>query len=109
MKKLILTAIIAICASAAFAQTNFQFHYDFGNNFYGKELSNRPKLTATVENFTPDKWGSTYLFIDANFGGNVMESVYGEISREFRFWEAPVALHIEYNGGLSGGGSYNDA
>lgn len=109
MKKLILTAIIAICASAAFAQTNFQFHYDFGNNLYGKELSNRPKLTATIENFTPDKWGSTYLFIDANFGGNIMESVYGEISREFRFWEAPVALHIEYNGGLSGGGSYNDA
>lgn len=109
MKKLILIALFALSATTAFAQLNLQLHYDFGNNFYGNELSNRPKLTATVENFTPDKWGSTYLFIDADLGDNVMKSVYAELAREFRFWDAPLAVHLEYNGGLSGGGSYNDA
>lgn len=108
MKRLFLIALLAFSATTAFAQLNLQLHYDFGNNFYGKELSNRPKLTATVENFTPDKWGSTYFFIDADLGDNVMQSVYAELAREFKFWDAPVALHLEYNGGLSGGGSYND-
>lgn len=109
MKRLILIALLAFSATTAFAQLNLQLHYDFGNNFYGNELSNRPKLTATVENFTPDKWGSTYFFIDADLGDNVMRSVYAELAREFKFWDAPVALHLEYNGGLSSGGSYNDA
>ena len=109
MKKLFLSAILSLLSTVMFAQLNFKLHYDFGNNFYGKELSNRAKLTATVENFTPDKWGSTFLFIDADLAHNQMGSVYGEIARELKFWEAPVAMHIEYNGGLSGGGSYNDA
>jgi len=109
MKRLFLIAFFSLLASVSFAQLNVQLHYDFGNNFYGDELSNRPKLTATIENFTPDKWGSTYFFVDANLANNSMESVYAEFSRELKFWDAPVALHLEYNGGLSGGGSYNDA
>lgn len=50
------------------AQLNLQVHYDFGHDIYGKELSNRDKITATIENFTADKWGSTYFFVDGNFG-----------------------------------------
>ena len=92
-----------------FAQLNVQLHYDFGDAFYGNKLSNRPHLTTTVENFKADKWGSTYFFVDLDFGDNTMKSVYAEFSRELRFWEAPIALHVEYNGGLSGFGSYNDA
>lgn len=91
------------------AQLNLQVHYDFGHDIYGKELSNRDKITATIENFTADKWGSTYFFVDGNFGYNQMVSVYGELARELQFWKAPVAIHIEYNGGLSNTGSYNDA
>jgi hypothetical protein len=38
-----------------------------------------------------------------------MKSVYAEFSREFNLGKLPIAAHVEYNGGLSGGGSYNDA
>ena len=109
MKKLFLATVMLLFSTSIFAHLNIQLHSDFGNAFYGKELSNRAKLTATIENFTPDKWGSTFLFVDADFAGNKMGSVYAEISREFVFDGAPLALHIEYNGGLSGSGSYNDA
>ena len=97
------------------AQLNVQLHYDLGRACYGTDLNNRQKLTATVENFTADKWGSTYFFVDADFGDNVMRSAYTEFSREIQTKAMPVALHVEYNGGLSYGSgngdgyAYNDA
>lgn len=109
MKKTLISALVLIASLPMFAQLNVQLHYDFGHNFYGTPLANRAHLTATVENFTADQWGSTYFFVDANFKDNTMESTYAEFSREFRFWEAPFAVHVEYNGGLSGFGSYDDA
>lgn len=109
MKKLILTAILVIASLPMLAQLNLQMHYDFGNALYGSELDNRPHWTATIENFKADKWGSTFFFVDGEFGGNTMKSAYAEFARELRFWQAPVAIHLEYNGGLSSGGSYNDA
>lgn len=98
MKKIAILTALFFCAITASAQLNVQFHYDMGKAIY-KNLDARPQWTATVENFTPDKWGSTYFFIDANFASNTIPSVYGEISRELRFWKAPVAVHLEYNGG----------
>ena len=109
MKKIILSTLIFIATLPMFAQLNVQLHHDFGNTIYGNDLSNRPHWTATIENFKADKWGSTYFFVDADFGDQTMKSVYTEFSRELKFWEAPIAAHIEYNGGLSGFGSYNDA
>ena len=101
-------AVMAVLPMAA--QLNVQFHYDFGQNIYGKELSDRQYLTVTIENFIPDKWGNTYFFVDGGLGGNQLESVYAELSRELKFWEAPFAIHMEYNGGVSGiTGCYNDA
>ena len=109
LKKAFALAIMAIGATSASAQLNVQLHHDLGHALYGKELSNRPCWTATIENFSADKWGSTYFFIDGNFADNTMQSAYAEISRELKFWKAPVAIHVEYNGGLAGTGSYNDA
>lgn len=109
MKKLLVTILAALACTGAQAQLNLQLHYDLGNAIYGSELSARPKLTATIENFKADKWGNTYFFVDADFADNKMYSAYGEIARELQFWKAPVAIHLEYNGGLSGSGSYNDA
>lgn len=100
MKRSFLLAALACLAASAFSQLNVQLHYDLGHELYGKELSNRQRVTATVENFTPDRWGSTFFFIDADFDDNFVKSAYGEISRELRFWKAPFAAHIEYNGGL---------
>ncbi|MBQ8424292.1 MAG: DUF5020 family protein [Coprobacter sp.] len=109
MKKQLILFLAIVLSSPLMAQLNIQMHYDFGEIAYGDELSNRPRLTATIENFTADKWGSTYFFVDANLAGNKMASAYAELSREFRFWKAPIALHIEYNGGLAATGAYNDA
>lgn len=109
MKKFISLAMFIAIATTLSAQLNVQFHYDMGHAIYGKELNNRPHWTATIENFSADKWGSTYFFVDGNFADNTMHSAYGELARELRFWNAPVAIHLEYNGGLSGSGSYNDA
>ena len=80
------------------AQLNVQLHHDFGNDIYGSELSNRPRWTATIENFTADTWGSTHFFVDGNFADNTMTSFYAEFARELRFWDAPIAVHVEYNG-----------
>ena len=109
MKKILLSALLWMATIPMFAQLNVQLHYDFADALYGKELSNRPHWTATIENFKADKWGSTYFFVDLDFGGNTMKSAYAEISREFKLGTSPFAAHGEYNGGLSGGGSYNDA
>ena len=109
MKKVLLSALLFIACLPMFAQLNVQMHYDFGKAIYGDELSNRPQLTATVENFKADKWGNTFFFIDLDFGDNTMKSVYAEFSREFNLGKSPFAAHVEYNGGLSGFGSYNDA
>ena len=99
MKKILFFAMVALASLTASADLNLQYHYDMGSAIYSKNISNRPQWTATVENFTPDKWGSTYFFIDANFANNTIPGVYGEISRELKFWKAPVAIHLEYNGG----------
>ena len=109
MKKILLSTLLWMATIPMFAQLNVQLHYDFADALYGKELSNHPHWTATIENFKADKWGSTYFFVDLDFGGNTMKSAYAEISREFKLGTSPFAAHIEYNGGLSGGGSYNDA
>ncbi|MBO5698769.1 MAG: DUF5020 family protein [Bacteroidaceae bacterium] len=109
MKKFFALVVLFISAFTVNAQLNVQLHYDLGRPCYGSELSNRPYWTATIENFSTDRWGSTYFFVDANLCDNVMESAYAEISRELKFWKAPFAIHAEYNGGLSGYGSYNDA
>lgn len=108
---------------------NIQFHYDFGNAIYRKgtkaldgSSSNafRPSFTTTVEMFRPDSWGSTYFFVDMNYGrtggkgrensdGGVL-GAYWEISRELRFWELPLSVHVEYNGGLDVfSNAYDDA
>ena len=74
MIKILLSALMLIASLPIFAQLNVQLHCDFGDAFYGKELSNRPHLTATVENFKADKWGSTYFFVDMDFGGKTTKS-----------------------------------
>lgn len=110
MKRIYFILVLLMASVQGFAQLNVQIHHDFGHDIYGSELSNRPRWTATIENFTADKWGSTYFFVDGDFADNTLASVYAELARELRFWEAPIAIHLEYNGGLAGAtGSYNDA
>ena len=114
MKKTIFSVLLG-CIFPIFAlgQVNLQVHYDFGRDFY-KSLGDRSRVTTTVEMFKADKYGSTFFFIDMDYGEEGITGAYWEISRQLRFWKAPVAIHVEYDGGLNfinhaflGGAAYN--
>ena len=92
MKKLLLALVIAAFAATVTAQ-NVQLHYDFGET--------RKLATATVEMFKPDKYGSTFFFVDMDFGGEEdnmgraqqgMNLAYFEIARGFKFWKKPIEM-----------------
>lgn len=95
MKKIIVLLLIVAASVTAYAQTNFQLHYDFGQG--------RQHLTSTVEMFKPDAWGNTFLFVDMDYNGgdkNHPSAAYFEIARCLKFWDGPFSAQVEYNGGL---------
>ena len=97
MKKL-LTLFTFLSAASALTAQNVQLHYDMGDT--------RKFLTSTVETFKTDKYGSTFYFIDMDYGKGVSDGVQGpklayfEISRGLKFWNSPFEIHVEYNGGF---------
>lgn len=100
MRKTFLCASFAMLSWGAAAQ-NVQVHYDFGKTLYN-DLSNRPSMTTTVEMFKPDRWGSTFLFIDLDYGHDGVAGTYWEVAREFNLTKnRQWAAHVEYNGGMS--------
>lgn len=100
MKKFALFFFLIAVTSMAISQ-NVQVHYDF--------LSERNYLTTTVEQFKPDAFGSTFFFIDLNHSSKGITEAYWEIARELKKWEAPVSVHVEYNGGLNTAMQFNNA
>lgn len=100
MRRVVLSLIMLLCCGVMVNAQNIQLHYDFGNNIYD-ELGGRAKLTTTVEMFKPDKWGSTFFFVDMDYAKNEVASAYWEIARELKFWKAPVSIHVEYDGGIN--------
>ncbi|KGN76354.1 hypothetical protein HQ47_00785 [Porphyromonas macacae] len=108
MKKKFTFFLFLLLPLAAMAQ-NVQVHYDFGRHLYDKDLSARPRITTTVEKFAPDRWGSTFFFVDMDYTSSGIASAYWEISRELKFWQGPLSVHVEYDGGLSNRFSYANA
>lgn len=109
-----LAAGLSLACIDADAQ-NVQLHYDFGRAIYGEGKEDptaaRGYLTSTVEMFRPDRFGSTFFFIDFDYAPTA-QSAYWEISREFNFWQdalPQLAAHIEYNGGLNTSLSFDNA
>lgn len=108
MRKLLIAVVFFGFVLAGRAQ-NIQLHYDLGEG--------RKYLTSTVEMFKPDKYGSTFFFVDMDYGVGDIEGVslaYWELARGLKFWDNPFELHVEYNGGFgrnNDGSSYgiNDA
>lgn len=93
MKKT-LVALFCVLCFGTYAQ-NLQVLYDFGKD--------RKYVTTTLEMFKPDKWGSTFYFVDFyyNYGSaKHPHSAYMEIARNLNFWNGPLSAHVEYNGGL---------
>lgn len=94
MKKL-LTITIVVCVVTALQAQNLQVHYDFGKD--------RQYVTTTLEMFKPDKWGSTFFFVDMNYdadNGKTISLAYWEIARGINLGKSPLAAHIEFNGGF---------
>ncbi|MBR1525263.1 MAG: DUF5020 family protein [Prevotella sp.] len=86
--------------SSANAQ-NVQLHYDLGHSV-DDELSARPSVTTTVEMFRPDKFGSTFFFVDIDYFTDGVAGAYWEVAREFNISrKLPFAVHVEYNGGMA--------
>ncbi len=109
MKRQFILALMAVAAFTAAAQ-NVQLHYDFGRNIYTGEEAERAKVTLTLEQFKADQWGSWYYFVDVDMSNKFTESAYTEISRELNLSKKlPLAVHVEYDGGLSRNGSFQQA
>ncbi len=112
MKKVFLFVafIAALALPKVVMAQNVQVLYDFGHNIYeeGKVPNGNPAVLTTVEQFKPDQFGSTFFFIDMTYKDSGIQTAYWEIFRNLRFWDAPVDLHLEYNGGLSNKFSFNN-
>lgn len=103
MKKIVffILVLFAISASSLVAQ-NLQLHFDPRRSIHGKDNFPKNYFTATFEMFKADKWGSTFMFVDADFNmakGN-LGLMYAEIARDQNLGSLPIKAHIEYNGGL---------
>lgn len=96
MASLVVTAFFGLKSGA---QTNLQFHYNFGQIIY-EDLRNTGPL-LTLEHSSSDNWGDTYFFTDFVFEKSFMSDIYLKAYRNLRFWNAPFSLHLEYNGGLN--------
>ena len=94
MKKTV-AILLVLFAVATVKSQNLQVHYDFGKD--------RKFVTSTIEMFKPDKWGSTFFFIDMNYdadNGKTISLAYWEIARGIKLGKSPFAAHVEYNGGF---------
>ena len=108
MKKLF-TLLMLACTMSVSAQ-NIQLHYDFGRNFYSDQEAGRQKMTMTIEQFKADQWGSWFYFVDVDLSNHFTECAYTEISREINLGkQSPFAAHVEYDGGVSRTGSFQQA
>lgn len=69
--------LLAASSLVAKAGFNIQLHYDLGKD--------REYVTTTIENFTPDKYGSTFFFVDMDYkcgkANGVSASYWGNCSR----------------------------
>lgn len=100
MKRQLIIAVLALLSTTVYAQ-EVQLHYDLGRDLYNS-LTERPKVTTTVQMFKPDRFGSTFLFVDVDYYSKGAAGVYWEISRELTvFKNKHWALHVEYNGGVT--------
>lgn len=98
MKRVLLLFTLFVLVVAANAQ-NIQLHYDLGEG--------RKYFTSTVEMFKPDKFGSTFFFIDMDYSSdernvdNGISLAYWEIARSFKWNEnQKIQPRVEYNGGV---------
>lgn len=99
MKKTVYSVVFFMLFYVGVYAQNIQLHYDFGEN--------RKLFTSTVEMFRPDKFGTTFFFIDMDYSSDVrnvdngLSLAYWEIARAFKWKEAQIIMpRVEFNGGV---------
>lgn len=108
MFKKVVLLLVLVTASASFYAQNIQLHFDPRKGIHGGDEFSNNFFTATFEMFKPDKWGSTFLFVDLDLNqskGNI-GLAYMEIARDFKFKKCPIMAHIEFNGGVGNAENY---
>lgn len=101
VKKVFFSLGLLMLSFSAYAQ-NLQLHFDPRHALHGDKISDKNYFTATFEMFKPDKWGSTFMFVDLDFNqsrGNI-GTMYLEIARDIKLGKSPVMAHVEFNGGV---------
>ena len=113
MKKSIILFFLTTLTAVSVNAQNIQLHYDFGRHIYSTEEKGRQDVTATFENFSADDLGSWYYFVDLDLDKDGVMGAYSEVSREFTIAKATesssFAAHVEFDGGMGRGGSYQSA
>lgn len=99
MKKSFLITLLLILGCLSTNAQNIQLHYQLGKHIYDDQKE-FPSLITTIEHFKADRWGQTFMFVDLSHKSFGISNAYTEIVRELKFWKEPVAIHLEYNGGL---------
>ena len=108
MKKILFLAMFITIGTLTFAQ-NLQVHYDLGDE--------RKMITTTLEMFKPDKYGSTFFFVDMDYSNedyrdtdNGISLAYWEIARSFKWSESQkFEPRIEFNSGGAYFGPINNS
>ncbi len=106
-KKVLFTLIVLMASFYASAQ-NLQLHFDPRHALHGDKISDKNYFTATFEMFKPDKWGSTFMFVDLDFNqsrGNI-GTMYLEIARDLKLGKSPIMAHLEFNGGVGNANNF---
>lgn len=101
VKKVLFSLAFLLLSFSVYCQ-NLQLHFDPRHALHGDKISTKNYFTATFEMFKPDKWGSTFLFVDLDFNqsrGNI-GTAYMEIARDLKLGKSPIMGHIEFNGGV---------
>ena len=99
MKKI--NCFLALVLFLTMQAQEIQLHYDPRNVFH-PGVADKNYLTATFQMFKPDKWGSTFGFVDVDFNsdkGNI-GLAYLEVYRNIKIGNSPIMPHVEYNGGI---------
>lgn len=105
MRRIVIALVACLAFGSVMKAQNVQLHYDFGED--------RKMVTTTLEMFKPDKYGSTFFFVDLDYSSdardvdNGVSLAYWEIARSFKWNETQkFEPRIEFNSGVGRGDGF---
>lgn len=101
-------SLFLLLSNTSVSAQELQLHFDPRHALHS-DVAPRNYLTLTFQMFKPDKWGSTFAFVDLDFNQSKGDIglAYMEIYRNFKIGDSKFMPHIEYNGGIVRGDNYS--